>query len=240
MSDLVSGTPDFRIHQKFVCETQFMHVKGRIKLSDDPWEDIKKSVKRENYYLHSIENFVRNIWPPRWREKHISHNIGKLIKEDRFKNVHITTYFWEEQGGVGLVLDGPFFPNTLNTETSQTRRSSPLCLIKPLKNPHPCKSLNNLCLSGVIQTDSFFWWLWVMATSDSCQWQQQLMARNYECSWLQHIYKYHLLFQTGSPKALGCSAGKLPHSQHIQRTSMSPIEVLKVVQLKAWYFPKIV
>ena len=50
---------------------------------------------------------------------------------------------------------------------------------------------------AVSDSDARKWWLTVIATCDKCQWPQQLMAKSDGYNWWQHIYKNHLLLQTG-------------------------------------------
>ena len=50
---------------------------------------------------------------------------------------------------------------------------------------------------AVSDGDAWKLWLTIIATCDKCQWPQQLMAKSDVYNWWHHIYKNHLLFQTG-------------------------------------------
>ena len=104
-------------------------------------------------------------------------------------------------------------------------------------------------------TDQFCWlfqidlnyawtaWLTVMAKGDKCQWPEKFMTKSDGCNWWQHVYKYCILFQTGSLKALWSSSKMPKELQKIDALTINlqdfynPIGFSYVCKLKAWYLP---
>ena len=54
-------------------------------MSDDPLKDMKKSLKRAKYCLHSIGDFVRVVFNPRYRKDNVRLIIGQNVGKNRVK-----------------------------------------------------------------------------------------------------------------------------------------------------------